>query len=102
MHYMLAVSLRIPEMALSQGEAEQLAAGLGRVARHYPVLVATQQTMDWIAFIGVVGAVYGPRAVAYGARTKKAKADAAATAPMGSTVGWPDGVVPMAPSNKPA
>jgi hypothetical protein len=70
-HFMLAAALRVPELQLSQTEGAAMANAIANVARHYPVIAATQQTLDWIALISVLIVTYGTRMAAYKARQTK-------------------------------
>lgn len=71
---MLAAATKVQECALSKQEATALATAIQNVARHYPSVKATQQTIDWLMLIGVAATVYAPRVMAYNVRVKKAKA----------------------------
>lgn len=64
---MLASSLHIPELELTQGEAEQLSKAVGNVAAYYPVAI-DPKTQAWVALFAIAGSLYGSRAVAYYAR----------------------------------
>ncbi len=66
-HTMLASSLHVPELELTQGEAEQLSKAIANVAAYYPVAV-DPKTMAWLGLITIAGSLYGSRAVAYYAR----------------------------------
>jgi hypothetical protein len=64
MHNMLASVVQIPEIALDEKEATQLADGINKVAAHYD-MSATQKQVDWANLIMLCGAIYGTRFFAY-------------------------------------
>lgn len=57
-HAMLAGITKVPEIALTQDEAKQIAVATGNVARHYD-LRQTQKQMDWAALLVSLGTIYG-------------------------------------------
>jgi hypothetical protein len=59
-HAVAASSLNAPEIALDKTEANQLAAAVAEVARHYPTSI-DPKVMAWINLAMVGGMVYGPR-----------------------------------------
>ena len=71
-HAMLAMNTGIPEFELSPDEGVAFTQAAQNVMRHYSV-ETTQKTLDWIAFMGTVGGIYGPRIVAYGVRRQHEK-----------------------------
>jgi hypothetical protein len=62
-HLMLAEATHQPHWAITDEEGETWMTAAGQVLRHYSV-EATQKTLDWIAFAGITGGMYGPRIVA--------------------------------------
>jgi hypothetical protein len=70
LHVMLAGATKTPELAIAEEEGEAFMGAAGRVMRHYSV-EATQRTLDWIAFAGCAGGIYGPRAVAIALRRRE-------------------------------
>lgn len=60
---MIAMATGFHELNLNEDEGKQYANAVQNVMRHYSVQ-ATQKTIDWIALIGTLGLIYGPRAVA--------------------------------------
>jgi hypothetical protein len=64
---MLASSLAVPELALNETEAKQLAQAVVNVANYYPVAI-DPKTQAWGALFMVAGSLYGSRAVAFYAR----------------------------------
>lgn len=69
-HSLLAT--QVPELALDKAEAVSLRETAEKVARHYNIKT-TQKTIDWAAFIGAVGWVYGTRIIAINMRLKTQK-----------------------------
>jgi hypothetical protein len=69
-HAMLSVALKVPEIALDQTEAAQLAAAIAGVERHYNVGFS-EKSADWVNLFMVIGAVYGTRVMAYRMRTSQ-------------------------------
>ena len=72
---MLAAYTQVPELAMEQKEAEEIAKAAGDVMRHYPVDIAPK-AVDWAAFMICVGTAYGSRFAAYRLRMR---AEASAT-----------------------
>lgn len=70
LHVMLANATKTPELAIAPEEGEAFMVSAGQVLRHYS-LETTQKTLDWIAFAGCAGAIYGPRAVAIALRRRE-------------------------------
>ena len=66
-HTMLGMMVA-PEFAIDQTEATMLASGIANVQRHYSTSEFSEKTWDWLNLAGIVGAVYGTRAVAMRAR----------------------------------
>jgi hypothetical protein len=66
-HAMLAMQTKTPELAIEPVEAASFMKAAQNVLRHYSVQT-TQKTLDWIAFLGVAGGMYGTRAFAISAR----------------------------------
>lgn len=63
-HTAIASATKIPEIELSQPEAQRLAVAVGEVAKYYPVAIDAK-TQAWMGLIMVAGAMYGQRAAAY-------------------------------------
>lgn len=81
LHFFGAVLLQTPELELTEEELKKLATAMARVSSLYddrinPKLVA------WVDLACVAGAVYGPRAIAIGARMKQEAAAARRAAPI--------------------
>jgi hypothetical protein len=79
----LAGQLIAPELEITEDEGKAFMDGAKNVMRHYSV-TATQKTIDWIAFMGTCGSIYGTRAVAIAMRRKqerKGKTPSKAEAP---------------------
>lgn len=66
-HAALAIRTNTPELAIEPDEGKAFMAAASKVMRHYDVR-ATQKTLDWIAFAGCCGSIYGTRAFAISAR----------------------------------
>jgi hypothetical protein len=62
-HSILAAITQTEELAISQDEANQLAAAIGSVSAHYDVS-ASAKTMAWVHLSSTVAMVYGPRMIA--------------------------------------
>lgn len=69
-HAILAASIKLDELAITQEEAHQLAAGITNVTRHYAV-EASQVALDWVNLVVALGMIYGTRAVAIKNNRKK-------------------------------
>lgn len=74
-HLMLAQRTNTPELAIGMDEGEAFMRAAQNVLRHYSV-ETTQKTLDWIAFAGVAGTMYGTRAVAISNRRAAERAAA--------------------------
>jgi hypothetical protein len=59
-HAMLAMQTKTPELAITEDEGKAFMRAAQNVARHYSV-ETTQKTLDWVAFLGVAGSMYGTR-----------------------------------------
>lgn len=70
-HSMLASSLAIPELELTQDEGHKLAVAVQNVAAHYPLAI-DPKAQAWMALFMVAGSLYGTRAYVYYARTTAA------------------------------
>lgn len=81
---MLATIASVPELALTEEEAKNLADASARVARHYD-LKAAPKTLDWINLCIALAGIYGPKAVIIAGGKKEKKAAGA------------DGIFPIAP-----
>lgn len=68
-HTALAAITKIPEIALSEPEAETLAKAMANVAQYYPVAIDAK-TQAWMALVMTAGTMYAPRFIAYTVRTK--------------------------------
>lgn len=62
-HVQLAAATNTPELAITDDEGEEFLKRAQNVLRHYSI-ETTQKTLDWIAFYGSVGMMYGTRAIA--------------------------------------
>lgn len=71
-HLILATTLKVPELALSQEESDAVARAIADVASHYPIAV-DPKTMAWINLGMCLGTVYGTRAISYGIRKRTEK-----------------------------
>ena len=60
---MLAIRTGLEEFQVGEEEMGHFLKAAQNVARHYNV-DTTQKTLDWIAFVGVGGQVFGTRAIA--------------------------------------
>lgn len=71
-HTILEQSTKIPEFKMDAAEADAIASASVNVLRHYDIGQQSQKAMDWIALIGAVGIVYGPRVMSYRNRVMNA------------------------------
>lgn len=62
-HAMLAMQTKTPELAITDLEGKSFMTAAQNVLRHYSV-ETTQKTLDWVAFAGIAGGMYGSRIVA--------------------------------------
>lgn len=69
LHMMGAAMLKVPELALSDGEAAKLSEAIGRVAALYD-FGASEKTLAWVNLAVCCGGVYGTRLFAYNLRVK--------------------------------
>lgn len=60
-HGMLAASLSLPDLAISEAEANNLAKAVVEVQRHYPNSVFSPKVAAWLNLGMIAGAMYGPR-----------------------------------------
>lgn len=67
---MLSHAVKVPEIALTENEAEQLANAASKVARHYDI-TASQKAMDWGNLMIALAVIYGPRMVLIGRKKKE-------------------------------
>lgn len=73
-HTSLALMTKTPELALTPEEGADFMKAATKVLSHYPVQT-TQKTLDWIAFFGVAGGIYGTRAFAIANRRAEERKD---------------------------
>lgn len=73
-HQMLALYLKIPAVALSEGDAAALGEAVANVQQYYPDAVFDPKHMAWLALAGAIFRIEGPRAVLV-ARELKARKD---------------------------
>jgi len=66
----LAEATQTPELVINDDEGKQFLGSAQDVLKHYSV-ETTQKTIDWIAFIGAFGMIYGTRAIAINQRHKR-------------------------------
>ena len=88
-HMMLAQKL--PEMAISPDEANQLAVALANYLRHSNAVVS-QKTIDTLILVGAIGMIEGTRVMAIMGRKRAEKAGHVAAGP---------NVVPIDPAKFP-
>lgn len=69
LHAMVSAAIKVPELALDEKEAKQIAEAGAKVATHYNV-IASPKTVDWVNFCMVLGMVYGTRLIAVRARLR--------------------------------
>lgn len=69
---MLAIRTGIEEFQVGEDEMAAFLGAAQKVARHYSV-ETTQKTLDWVAFVGISGQVFGTRAVAISVKARIAK-----------------------------
>lgn len=72
-HMMMASFIKVPELMLSEDEANKLGDAVNRVAALYDLPIFNEKTQAWIHLGFVAAGVYGPRAVAYHANHKPKK-----------------------------
>jgi hypothetical protein len=65
----------VPEAALDEDEAKELAKAVAAVNEHYAVAIDPKK-LAWFALIGVAGKIYGSRVMAYIMRKKMEEAAA--------------------------
>jgi hypothetical protein len=70
---MLALRTGIEEFQVGEDEMSAWLGAAQKVARHYSV-ETTQKTLDWVAFVGITGQVFGTRAVAISVKSRQSKA----------------------------
>lgn len=70
---MLAQTLGVEEIAITDDEGKAFLGAAKNVMRHYNVQT-TQKTMDWIALVGVAATIYAPRIAAIGMRKRSERA----------------------------
>lgn len=99
LHAALAVRTNTPELMIEPDEGKAFMKSAANVMRHYDVR-ATQKTLDWIAFIGCAGSIYGTRAFAIAARRA---GERQAAQDGGQVIQWPKPVRPRPePAQEPA
>ncbi len=64
MHMMAAAFLKVPELALTMEESENLSEAITRVSELYDIPLMDEKTMAWVNLAIVAGGIYGPRFVA--------------------------------------
>lgn len=69
LHAMLAVLTKQPVFAISEVEAQMLAASLADVSKHYDIS-ANSKTMSLVSLVAVAGMIYVPRVVALAPKPK--------------------------------
>jgi hypothetical protein len=74
-HFMLAKLVKVDELELEKGEAEELGKALARVQREFGVAVLSPKAMALVNLAVVAGGVYVPRAIAFNLNHKKAAAE---------------------------
>ena len=67
---MLAASLKVPGIALTENEAHQLAMAINNVAAYYPIAIDPKM-QAWGALFITAGTIYGSRVIASYAEPKK-------------------------------
>jgi hypothetical protein len=72
-HLALSAATKVPELALDESEARQLAEAAAEVQSHYEASFIDPKTMAWIQLGMVAASVYGPRAVVVMMRKKQEK-----------------------------
>lgn len=85
-HAMLAMQTKTPELAITEDEGKALMRAAQNVMRHYSVQT-TQKTLDWVAFLGAAGGMYGTRLFAISVRRSAERAAKAAEG--GNVYPWP-------------
>lgn len=85
LHVALAVRTNTPELVVEEAEAKALAKSAQNVMRHYDV-APNQVVLDWIAFAGCLGSIYGTRAFAIAARRAREREEAKGT---GQVINFP-------------
>lgn len=84
-HVALAIRTQTPELMIEETEARAFMKSAQNVMRHYDVRTS-QKALDWIAFVGCVGSMYGTRAFAIAARRA---GERHADAERGQVLRWP-------------
>lgn len=69
---MAAATIGAPELVIDEKEANKLAVAIQNVQDFYSFKTSAE-IMLWVNFVGALGAVYGPRAVAIYSRKHKSK-----------------------------
>lgn len=72
-HFMLAKLVKVDELELEKGEAEELGKALARVQKEFGVAVLSPKAAALINLAVVAGGVYVPRAIAFKANRAKAE-----------------------------
>ena len=67
---MLALRTGIEEIEVGADEMNAWLGAAQKVARHYSV-ETTQKTLDWVAFVGITGQVFGTRALAVSIKARQ-------------------------------
>jgi hypothetical protein len=70
MHVQLAAATNTPELAIQFEEGDEFLKRAQAVMSHYSV-ETTQKTIDWLAFVGVAGMMYGTRYIAINNRNRQ-------------------------------
>lgn len=69
LHTMAAAFTKIPELELDEAESKKIGDAVSKVNELYGGIILSEKTQAWINLTFAVGAVYGPRAIAYKMRT---------------------------------
>jgi hypothetical protein len=73
LHLMGASFLKMPEFAITEAEAKNLADATERVTALYDLSLLSEKTVAWIHLTIIAAGTYGPRYVAVSTRKKEAK-----------------------------
>jgi len=81
--------LKVPELMMTEEEANQLAVAIRRVSDLYEVPLLDEKTMAWIN-LGIVGSkIYGPRVIAATVNSKAKKVQSKNSKPV-TVINAPD------------
>lgn len=95
-HMMMASFIKVPELILSEDEANKLGDAVNRVAALYDLPIFNEKTQAWIHLGFVAAGVYGPRAVAYHTNHKPKKRE-----PIPIAAAKPSYIPPVSPAYEP-